>query len=155
MRNKIILTEEDITNLITEAVDSVINEEDNNAILMGIAEQITALGEIHCNLGENELYDQIQIGEYSVNINYTVESESYWTGVGDPGDYIHEPQQPDFNEGETRVTVNDIQVDNEESDDVIDIEDNGIIANALKSVIVFDETDLPDRSFEYDEPDEY
>ena len=153
MKN-IILTEEEITALITEAVDNTITDNENNSILMGIAEKITDLGEIKATIGENELYGVINIGEYQVDINYTVETDSYWGGAGDPGDYYHEPSEPELVEGEMRVFVNEIWVNTDENDDVIDVEDNGIIANALKSVIVLDELDYPDRQFEYDEPDE-
>jgi hypothetical protein len=153
MRKNLVLTEEQVTSLIREAVENTIDEANNNSILMGIAEKITDMGEIKANIGENELYDQIEIGEYHIDINYTVETDSYWGGAGDPGDYYHEPQEPDLVEGETRVFVNQIWVNTDENDDVMNIEDNGIIANALKSVIVLDELDYPDRTFEYDEPD--
>lgn len=148
---KLIITEEDVINMLKEAVDRVITDNDNDTILIGIAEKITDMGEINCNIGENQL-DDIMIGDYIIAIDYTVETDSYWAGVGDPGDYYNEPEQPDFNEGEMRVVVNKIWVNTENEDDVIDIEDTGVIANAIKSVAVIDETSLPDRSFEYDEP---
>ena len=149
--SKLIITEEDVIDMLKEAIDQVIEDNDNDDILLGIAEKITDMGEINCNIGENEIND-IQIGDYNVSVDFTVESDSYWTGVGDPGDNYNEPEA-DFNEGETRVLVTKIWINTDEEDDVIDIEDTGVVANAIKSIAVIDEMSLPDRSFEYDEPD--
>lgn len=153
MKSKLVLTEEEITSLIKEAVESAINIDDEDSILIAIADKITDMGEINATIGENDLYGEIKIGDFDVDIHYTVETDSYWGGAGDPGDYYHEPQSPELVNGEMRVFVTEIAVNSEESDDVIPIEDNGIIANALKNVIVLDPLDLPKSDYEYDEPD--
>ena len=142
MRQKILMTENEVRDIITEAVEQTISDEQNNQILMGIAEAITNLGTVPCYIGENELYNQIHIGEYNVDIDYTVESDSYYSG-GDDGDYYNAPQPSDFNEGEVRVTVSAIYVNSDEGDDLMDIEDTGIIANALASVIEINDTEYP------------
>lgn len=149
---KIRLTENEIGQLIERVVERTINESQNDTILLGIAEAITNLGEIRCHMGDNELYGQIKFGEYDVDIDFNVDSSSYYYG-GDDGDYYNEPTPKEFEQGNTDVNVTKIWVNTEEADDVMEIEDTGIVANALKSVIYIDEDSYPYMSDEDLKPD--
>ena len=149
---KIRLTENEIGQLIERVVERTINESQNDTILLGIAEAITNLGEIRCHIGDNELYGQIKFGEYDVDIDFNVDSSSYYYG-GDDGDYYNEPTPKEFEQGNTDVNVTKIWVNTEEADDVMEIEDTGIVANALKSVIYIDEDSYPYMSDEDLKPD--
>ena len=149
---KIRLTENEIGQLIERVVERTINESQNDTILLGIAEAITNLGEIRCHMGDNELYGQIKFGEYDVDIDFNVDSSSYYYG-GDDGDYYNEPTPKEFEQGNTDVNVTKIWVNTEDADDVMEIEDTGIVANALKSVIYIDEDSYPYMSDEDLKPD--
>ena len=152
MIRKIRLTENEIEQLIERVVDKTITESQDDAILLAIAEAIGNLGEIQCHLGDNELCGVIKIGEYSIDIDYEVDSTSYYYG-GDEGDYYNAPQPQEFEKGETTVYVNRIWVNTEEADDVIKVEDNGIVANALKAAIDIDDESYPYMSDEDLAPD--
>jgi len=149
---KIRLTESEIGQLIERVVERTINESQNDTILLGIAEAITNLGEIKCHIGDNELYGQIKFGEYDVDIDYNVDSSSYYYG-GDDGDYYNAPTPKEIEQGNTDVNVTKIWVNTEDADDVMELEDTGIVANALKSVIYIDDESYPYMSDEDLEPD--
>lgn len=152
----VLLTEDKLNSIISEAVEQVLDGAQNEQILMGIADAITNLGNIPCHVGENELYGQIHIGEYDVDIDYVVESDAYYEPKDEGDIYNIEPSR-NFVDGETRVFVVEIYVNSENGDNLIDIEDNGIVANALKSVIEIDNMSYPERDIdnEYYDDDEY
>lgn len=142
------LIESDLHRLISSTVQKILKENaDNNGLLSMIVERLSST-EIPSNKGEN--YVDVPLddeGNIIACIDYEIEDNRYLVRGMQSNDY-DVPDDPDEVEGDYQVFITSIVID--ENGEQKPIEDNGMVANALKSLINPDMDDL-----EYYEDDDH
>lgn len=127
------LVESDLHRLISSAVKRILRESgEKNGILSRIIERLSS-AEISSNIGEN--YVDIPLddnGNVVACIDYEIEDNRYLV-KGMQGDGYLQPDDPDSIEGDYQVYVSNITLDDNGKE--MQIEDNGMVADALKSLI--------------------
>lgn len=142
------LVESDLQRLISSAVKKILKEgNENNEILSKIVERLSE-ADIPSNSGEN--YVDVPLddnGDVIACIDYELQDDRYLVR-GMSGDGYLTPDDPDEIEGDYQVYVTSIIIDN--NGEETQIEDNGMVANALKNLVTPDDDNL-----EYYEDDDY
>lgn len=123
------LTESDLRELISSTVSKILREDiDNNALLGNIVEKLSAM-DIDAKEGSNDI--EVPLDDNADNIafiTFEVEDRRYMS----PGRNV--PDYPDEVEGDYDVYVTEIVLYDEFNNE-IQIQDNGMVASALKSLV--------------------
>ena len=145
---KIRLTESDLHRIISSTVKRIIKEgQEDNELLSKIVEGLSA-AEVTSNIGEN--YVDVPLdneGNLIASVYYEIEDGRYLE-KGMQGDGYLTPDDPDEINGNYQVYVTRIVLD--ENGDATEIEDNGMVTNALKSLV-----DPDDSGLNYYEDDDH
>jgi len=130
---KIRLTESDLHRIISSTVKRIIKEgQENNELLSKIVEGLSN-AQVTSNIGEN--YVDVPLDEQGniiASVYYEIEEGRTLT-MGMEGDGYLTPDDPDEINGDYKVFVTRIVLD--ENGDAVEIEDNGMVTNALKSLV--------------------
>jgi len=130
---KIRLTESDIHRIISSTVRRIIKEGQENAELLSKIVEGLSNAQVTSNIGEN--YVDVPLdsqGNLIASVYYEIEDNRYLI-KGMPGDGYLTDDDPDEIDGDYKVFVTKIILD--ENGDATYIEDNGMVANALKSLV--------------------
>lgn len=141
MKQIIRLTESDLHNIIRHSVNQILREEDNSMLLQIIAQALSQK-EVYARDGENEEEVELGNGAYAY-ITYEVSSSPYMER-GWKSHTNELPNDPDEVVDSPSVYVNGIEYC-ENDEECIELEDNGIIKDALENTIVMDygDDDIP------------
>ena len=134
------LTESDIHRIISSTVRRIIKEGQENAELLSKIVEGLSNAQVTSNIGEN--YVDVPLdsqGNLIASVYYEIEDGRYLT-KGMQGDGYLTPDDPDEIDGDYQVFVTKIILD--ENGDATYIEDNGMVAKALKSLVDPDTSDL-------------
>ena len=130
------LTESDLRGLISSAVSKILKEDiDNNALLGNIVEKLSDM-DINAKEGSNDIEVPLDDNADKIAfITFEVEDGRYIS----PGRNV--PDYPDEVEGDYNVYVTEIVL-YDDYDNEIQIQDNGMVASALKSLVNVDTDNL-------------
>ena len=104
--------------------------------MQSIAQSIAQKGTIYVNLGENYIDVELQQGNFA-DIKFEVDGDPYLQ-QGMKSSSYDVPDDPDEIIDNLEVVVTEIMLDDEDGDNEIPLEDNGIVKKALESVIEVD-----------------
>ena len=138
---KLRLTESDLRKIISTTVGKILKEgAENNEILSRIIERLSNV-DVSSNIGSNDIEVPLdEIGNQIAFITYEIEEGRYLT-PGMPGaDRDVEDDYPNV-EGDFEVYVTEIVI-YDENNNPTQVEDNGMVAKALKSLVTPEETNL-------------
>lgn len=142
------LVESDLHNLIVSTVKKILKEGyENNEILSRIVERLS-IADVPSKVGEN--YVDVPLddnGDIIACIDYELQDDRYLM-KGMESDGYNYPDDPDEVYGDYKVFVTSIVID--DNGEETEIEDNGMVANALKNLVDPSTDDL-----EYYEDDDY
>lgn len=126
---------------VRESIKSLLREDemDVNGKLSTIVDALTKMGRIEPNVGENSL--EIPLGSVVVMLSYNVEDHRYVHGMPSSEDYDDREV-----EGDISVEVGTIEVYDNDGGLVDQLEDNGMVEDALKSVIDMDDSSVEEYS---------
>jgi len=131
------LLESDLYGLISSTVKKIIKEGiENNELLSRIVERLSTV-EVPSEKGEN--YVDVPLddeGNVIACIDYEIEDGRYLIR----GRRDFEVNDPDTMEGDYKIFITSIVLD--DNGNQTQIEDNGMVANALKSLVNPDDSDL-------------
>ena len=135
------LTESDLRKLIYSTVGKILKEGvENNEILSRIIEGLSS-ADISSNIGNNEVEVPLdEMGSQIAFISYEIQEGRYLT-PGMPGVDNDVPDDYPNVEGDFEVYVTEIVI-YDENNNPTQIEDNGMVAKALKSLVTPEETNL-------------
>ena len=146
MKKIIRLTESDLRGIVQRSVLRILQEQnDFGLLLQSIAQSIAQESTIDVNPGENEQEVQLEDGRLAY-VTYDVQCNPYLHQGMKSYDY-DVPDDPDEIIDNPEVAVTEIILYDEDGDNEIPLEDNGIVKKALESVIQVDYSD-------YDVPSE-
>ena len=130
------LTESDLRGLISSAVSKILKEDiDNNALLGNIVEKLSGM-DIDAKEGSNDIEVPLDDNADKIAfITFEVEDGRYIS----PGRNV--PDYPDEVEGDYNVYVTEIVLYDDYNNE-IQIQDNGMVASALKSLVNVDTDNL-------------
>lgn len=141
---KLRLTESDLHRLISTAVNHILRENiENNSMLSSIVQSLSTM-DINASPGENEI--EVPLNEYGdtiANIVYYVYDRRYIVHGSSSYDEVNI-------DGDYSVQVMSIEISDEDGE-VTQIDDNGMVADALNNMIVVSNYDLSYPEKEYDE----
>ena len=126
---------------VRESIKSPLREDemDVNGKLSTIVDALTKMGRIEPNVGENNL--EIPLGSVVVMLTYNVEDHRYVHGMSSTEDYDDREI-----EGDISVEVGTIEVYDDDGGLIDQLEDNGMVEDALKSVIDLDNSTVEEYS---------
>ena len=130
------LVESDLHKLISSAVKKILRESANeNAILSKIVERLTTVetDAVTSFVGENNI--EIYLDDDNTVlafIDYTIDDDRILV-KGQPGNLYDRADDPDEEIGDFDVIVTAIEIDDDGNN--ISIKDNGMVAEALKSLV--------------------
>ena len=126
---------------VRESIKSLLREDemDVNGKLSTIVDALTKMGRIEPNVGENNL--EIPLGSVVVMLSYNVEDHRYVHGMSSTEDYDDREV-----EGDISVEVGTIEVYDDDGGLIDKLEDNGMVEDALKSVIDLDNSTVEEYS---------
>ena len=126
---------------VRESIKSLLREDemDVNGKLSTIVDALTKMGRIEPNVGENNL--EIPLGSVVVMLSYNVEDHRYVHGMSSSEDYDDREI-----EGDISVEVGTIEVYDDDGGLIDQLEDNGMVEDALKSVIDLDNSTVEEYS---------
>ena len=126
---------------VRESIKSLLREDemDVNGKLSTIVDALTKMGRIEPNVGENNL--EIPLGSVVVMLSYNVEDHRYVHGMSSTEDYDDREV-----EGDISVEVGTIEVYDDDGGLIDQLEDNGMVEDALKSVIDLDNSTVEEYS---------
>lgn len=137
MKKIIRLTESDLRGIVQRSVLRVLQEQnDFGLLLQSIAQSIAQKGTIYVNLGENYIDVELQQGNFA-DIKFEVDGDPYLQ-QGMKSSSYDVPDDPDEIIDNLEVVVTEIMLYDEDGDNEIPLEDNGIVKKALESVIQVD-----------------
>ena len=137
MKKIIRLTESDLRGIVQRSVLRVLQEQnDFGLLLQSIAQSIAQKSTIDANPGENEQEVQLEDGRLAF-VAYDVQCNPYLRQGMKSYDY-DVPNDPDEIIDNPEVVVTEIILYDEDGDNEIPLEDNGIVKKALESVIQVD-----------------
>ena len=137
MKKIIRLTESDLRGIVQRSVLRVLQEQnDFGLLLQTIAQSIAQERTIDVNPGENEQEVQLEDGRLAF-VAYDVQCSPYLRQGMKSNDY-DVPDDPDEIIDNPEVVVTEIILYDEDGDNEIPLEDNGIVKKALESVIQVD-----------------
>ena len=137
MKKIIRLTESDLRGIVQRSVLRVLQEQnDFGLLLQSIAQSIAQKSTIDANPGENEQEVQLENGRLAF-VAYDVQCNPYLRQGMKSYDY-DVPNDPDEIIDNPEVVVTEIILYDEDGDNEIPLEDNGIVKKALESVIQVD-----------------
>ena len=133
---KIRLTESDLKNIIYSTVEKILKEEiDNNSILSRIVDRLSNM-DVSASNGSNSVEVPLDDeGNVIVFIDYEINDKRYLNKVEAPDGPLNDI------EGDFELYITDMTV-YDENDNETPIEDNGMVANALKELVNLDDSDL-------------
>lgn len=142
---KIRLTESDLKNLVSSVVKRILREEvNNNSILGKIVERLSNM-DIQAKHGENDVQVPLDDeGNVIVFIDFTINDNRYLVKVDAPDGPWDEP------EGDFELQITALIVMDEDGNET-PIEDNGMVANALKELVTLDNSELDYPTPDYDD----
>lgn len=132
------LTESELKRLVSESVRKVIKEQDTNFLLQVIAQAVSDKGRIDAEEGEQDI--EIPVGDNKlVYILFKVNSNPY------EKPNTAQPMDEPNNEIVDKPSVDVIDIEIMKDGENYPLEDNGIVARAIESVMVMDYTnqDIP------------
>ena len=126
---------------VRESIKSLLREDemDVNGKLSTIVDALTKIGRIEPNVGENSL--EIPLGSVTVMLGYNVDDHRYVHGMPSSDDYDDREV-----EGGISVEVGTIEVYDNNGKLIDQLEDNGMVEDALKSVIDMDDSSVEEYS---------
>lgn len=138
---KLRLTESDLKKIIYSTVNKILKEDvENNELLSRIVERLSNI-DISANRGENDVEVPLdEEGNVIAFIKFNVDDYRYLT-PGMKGADRDVPDDPNNVEGDYNVNILEIVI-YDENDQEYQIEDNGMVSDALKDIINLDETGL-------------
>jgi hypothetical protein len=138
---KLRLTESDLRSIISSTVGKILKEgAENNEILSKIIERLSS-SEVTSDMGENEVEVPLdETGNQIAFVTYEIEEGRYLT-PGMPGADRDVPDDYPNVEGDFAVYVTNIVI-YDENNNPTQIEDNGMVAKALKSLVTPEERNL-------------
>lgn len=154
MKKIIRLTESDLRGIVQRSVLRVLQEQnDFGLLLQTIAQSIAQESIIDVYPGENEQEVQLEDGRLAF-VTYDVQCNPYLRQGMKSNDY-DVPDDPDEIIDNPEVVVTEIMIYDEDGENEIPLEDNGIVKKALESVIQVDYSnyDVPsgEEFFYYEE----
>lgn len=150
MKNIIRLTESDLHRIIKSSVSRILKEEADTQLLSQIVQGIMQLRSIDASPSRENDVDEIQLQNGNlVFISFNVNDRRYLVQGMRSGSY-DVPDDPDEIEGDYDIDITSIEIYSEDGEKIADIEDNGMVADAIKSIADVDNSEL-----EYYEDDFY
>ena len=140
MKRIIRLTESDLHNFIKRSVERILREQnDFGFLLQSVAQSIAQENTIYVTPGENEQEVQLEDGRLAFVV-YDVQCSPYLRQGMRSADY-DVPDDPDEIIDNPKVVVTEIILYDEDGDNEMTLEDNGIIQKALQNNIEVDYSD--------------
>lgn len=140
MKRIIRLTESDLHNFIKRSVERILREQnDFGLLLQSVAQSIAQENTIYVTPGENEQEVQLEDGRLAFVV-YDVQCSPYLRQGMRSADY-DVPDDPDEIIDNPKVVVTEIILYDEDGDNEMTLEDNGIIQKALQNNIEVDYSD--------------